>query len=1033
MTNRANLIPELIPDRIDRVLRELKSELWERKENLLVRMGPLNVPPISCAEAQEQSFRDVKPGTCVCEADAEKYGEEYNHNCPWSQRWFRVSVPAVEPGEEGRRVLFWHCHGEATVYRDGTPWAGIDAGHEYCILPDHACELWIDGGMWQTAIWTARQTEFAPDEKGFRFDGAWIALRNQTAWDAWHDLSVLDELIRHLIKAEGCELTPFGRQASFDKLHPRGRRLLRQVNDACDLLDNQGVDAFAAALKQIYHANPPGEELVRVAACGHSHLDLVWLWPREVGIRKGVHTCSTQLRLLEQYPDFQYMMTQPWLFQEIQKQEPELMAGIREHVKNGRWEFTGGMLVESDTTLPCLEGLIRSIAHGQEAFRDLRNGSHSMTCFLPDCFGFSAQFPQLLALGGIDSFFTTKMSWNRITKMPHDSFRWQALDGSEVLAHLRVVRMGEGLSIESGMNAQKDYRQADVHDEVLDYFGLGDGGGGPQEVDCERMIRYSKLAGASSYRYTTVESFFERLSEIRGSLPVFAGEMYLEYHRGCYTTQSPMKQAFRRAEAALQVHEALRAVTGAGALPSEAWRGVIYAQFHDTIPGSSIPPVPRQLIPELKAGAEEQLKAAGALLQGSGDCVSVFNATGYTRTVLVRLDGIAAARSGTNELPVQHKDGDTLVQVELPPFSSRAIETRPGTTMPTSSRETDTLDNGLVRAVFGEEGQLISLTTAGAGLLTEPARFMLHQDIPAKFEAWDIDQVSTYAGTEVTFIGKMKITESGPLRWTAEAVLELGNESSATVQYILEKDSPILQVVLDIDWQEKRKLLRFEAQTAYRGSHAWFGCPGGSVKRPQLPGYQQAEMMWEVPGSRWAAVTDDAANGGLACITESSYGFSARNGLLGLSLLRSPWAPPIGMECAGRGVDHGKHTIRFALGPFQSTHDDSPNTPALADVLYSPVLQASGSTVLDTPYRVTGGGTLINSWLLPTDDGYVMRFYESMGTPGTATLTFKRKPESIEVVDLLGRPLERLDLNNNKATLPYSAYQILSVRVMTGD
>ncbi len=1023
MTDRTNRFLEFVPGRVERILKELKGRIWSRVQDLDVEMGQLNTPPISLAEAENQDYAPVESGTYVCEADADAYGEEYNHNCPWAQRWFRLQIPAADADQQGRRVLFWHCHGESTAYLNGKPWAGLDAGHEYCVLPDNACELWIDAGMWQTAIWTARQFEFAPDSNGFRFDAAWIAVRNQTAWDAWHDLSVLDEFVKYLIKTAGYNLASFGRQEQFQRIHPRARRLLRQLDDASDALEQEGLDAFASALKEIYESNPQSEPIVRSAAFGHSHLDLVWLWPREIGVRKGVHTCATMLRLMEQYPEFPYMMTQPWLFQEIAKQEPGLMDEIRKRVADGRWEFTGGMLVESDTTLACLEGLIRSIAHGQDEFRKLRGGSYSTTCFLPDAFGFNGQLPQLLTLAGIDSFFTTKMSWNRITKMPYDSFRWQALDGSEVLAQMRV---SGGLSISSGMDAAKDYRQADVHDEILKHFGLGDGGGGPQEIDCERMRRYTKLGDGPYFRYSKAEEFFDRMADCRDSLPVFAGELYFEYHRGCYTSQGPMKQAFRRAESALQVREALHAIAGAAPLPQDDWRNVIFAQFHDAIPGSSILPVPRQLVPELNADADRQLDSAKEMLQTNGDSLSIFNAAGYQRKILVELEGCVDT---SEQLPVQHNAGTTLVQVELPPFSSRVINPQKTTAAADQPVQTNVLDNGAARATFNTEGQLLNLSVSGVELLNAPARFMLHQDIPAKFEGWDIDQSATHMGTEVAFSGKLNVEETGPLRWTAAAKLNLGDSTSATVRYSLEKDSPLLQITVDIDWQEKRKLLRFEAPTAFRGSDAWFGCPGGSVKRPQLPGYDRAEMMWEVPGSRWSAVTDDAATQGLAIITEAKYGFSARNGLLGLSLLRAPWAPSNGMEGAARGVDQGKHSIRFALGAFQAKHGEIPNTPALADVLYMPVVQADGAKTLHTPYRVTGGETLVNSWLAPTEDGYTMRFYESMGATGSATLEFADTPSKVERVDLLGRSLETMPLKDSEVNLPYSAYQILSIHV----
>ena len=297
---------------------------------------------------------------------------------------------------------------------------------------------------------------------------------------------------------------------------------------------------------------------------------------------------------MEDYPEFRFGYSQPASYRAVEKRAPALMQEVRGKIRQGRWEAVGAAEVESDTLLSCGEGLVRSLLLGQDGFRDLQ-GRPSEILWLPDVFGYSDALPQILVQTGVKYFFTTKLHWGSITLFPHSSFLWQGSDGSEILAHVSQG-MGYNMNVLPGeiRSAVREYRQADVHDEFLMPSGFGDGGGGPTPEMCERARRLRDLAGCPPTSWGRIDEYFNGLEEIRDRLPTYRGELYLQYHRGVLTTHGDLKAAFRELERALQIREAAHAVTGRGPVPVESWRRMVFAQFHDYIPGSSVASVYRE-------------------------------------------------------------------------------------------------------------------------------------------------------------------------------------------------------------------------------------------------------------------------------------------------------------------------------------------------------------------------------------------------------------------------------------------------------
>ncbi len=560
------------------------------------------------------------------------------------------------------------------------------------------------------------------------------------------------------------------------------------------------------------------------------------------------------------------------------------------------------------------------------------------------------------------------------------------------------------------IGAAADHQQSDVHPELLYPSGHGDGGGGVTIELLERARRLANLSGVPKAHWSTAEEFFARMAERRESLPVYQGELYLEYHRGTYTTQSDMKRLHRAGERHLQIHEAVRAATGNGPLGEEAWLRVLFAEFHDALPGSSIRLVYAQLLPELDALQRRELEAAKGELMATGEQAGhlVFNPLPVARTAVVDIDGRQQA-------------------MYLPALGGRRAET-PEAVEITELCEVSprVLDNGLLRAEFDAHGQLSALSVEGEQMeLAAPGHFALYFDEPHLFDAWDIDHY-TYrfphlAGDDLS----LEVAENTPLRAVLRGNAPLGEKSTLAVCYILEAGSRWLRIEADVDWHEAHQILRYHLPTAYRGHWARFGNPFGSIQRPQQPGVQADEAMWEVPGNRWAAVLREDGRG-MALVTEAKYGFSCKDGDLGFSLLRSAKEPD-------PEADMGHHCIRFAVGRHEAeTHGERYATPLAADILFTPPLVVPGGGEIASPFTLENLGSLTPSWVLPseTGTGYIIRLHETNGGAGAARLLLPMPPRAVTAVDLLENTLGELpQISAQEYAIPYQPYQIISILV----
>ena len=991
-------LQQLIPQRLIELESRLSAAIWSPVDLASgIQMSKPRDSFIGYAEARQSKLKRIRGFPFV-------WGQK------WQQAWFRLELP-MRALREGLYIL-WDDEGEATLYADGLPWFGFDAAHHRAPLPPSAREIWVEGTCARTGVWL--NDGKALGEEGSVHRGLSLWKKNETAWEVYWDFKVLLDLLefeyrRHLTSEDDWGRGNGLHQPIF-RVSSLFRQILQSLDAFADRFDHDGLKT-APLLKDIYRRFPAGPDALEGILTGHAHIDLVWLWPERIGESKAVHTFSTALRLMERYPEYRFGYSQPASYEAVERRSPELMRAVKRKIQSGQWEATGAGDVECDTQLPCGEALARGLLIGQERFKSLR-GESSRVLWLPDVFGYSPCLPQILKQVGVSWFFTTKLTWGTIHRFPYSSFRWAGHDGSEVLVHVsQEVGYNGAIDLGELKKMEECQQEAGIHNEFLVPTGFGDGGGGVTEEILERARRVRDLCGMPRCSWGGIEAFFERMEGHRAQLPQWQGELYLEYHRGVQTTHGDFKAAFRTAERALQLWEAAQAVNRCGPVSQEPWRRLIFCQFHDSIPGSSIREVYEEQLPELLGIASLAKKEAEKAF-GAGGKRAHFNPLAMCRSMVV---GPGVQDLGPFECRQKTDTRSTTDSVRATPLS---------------------LHNKRIHARFTPSGELASLKVDGVGLaLSEPAnQLWLYPDHPHKYPAWDIDRGTLGNGKRVLGRSARTIESSSPLQGVLAFRRRLTERSSVVVRYRLEAESGTLGIEWEVDWQDPEMLLKAVFPTHYNGRMARFGAPFGSTLRPQQPGDPRAEAMYEVPGSRWAVVADDGEHEGMSLMTESKYGFTARGGILGLSLVRSALLPDARAHTGIRNLknpnpysDLGRWTIRGSITRFHDRLPREEQPAALAEILYQRPIEVAGPSRACPFKGLEGGASLIPVWAQPLANGaFVIRLNETLGRRGTCRVLMEEGAR-VEIVDLSGHPMPEIRFKDG--VLTYEPYALLGLRI----
>ncbi len=783
----------------------------------------------------------------------------------------------------------------------------------------------------------------------------------------------------------------------------RRARILRTLGKAMDA--HYGPEDISACRTILAEAlnQPARESDLKAVSVGHAHIDTAWLWPIRESIRKCGRTFSSQLDLMERYPEYIFGASQPQHYEFTKKHYPDLYERIKARVKEGRWELQGGMWVEADCNVISGESMVRQFLHGKNFYRD-EFGEDVRNLWIPDVFGYSAAMPQIMKKCGVDFFLTQKISWSQFNKFPHHTFTWRGIDGSEVLTHFPPEdTYNSNLFADSLRKAGEKFGEKAFLDEFMVLFGVGDGGGGPKAEQIEAGLRQGNLEGTPQVVFGRADDFFDRLAERKEELSVWSGELYLEYHRGTLTTQALVKKRNRLMEQRLRRVEFLYSLFDLAGYPSEKldriWKDMLCLHFHDIIPGSSINRVYKDAHATYEKLFSELDELEQALLTPDENVITLVNILSHEYSEPVELplswEGCEILDGEGRSLEVQKTGSRLYLNAPLPPMSLTRIQKGAPKSVSTE-KSALVLENGLVRYTFDEKGRMTGCfdKEMNREMMAGPGNvFSLFEDVPNQYDAWDVDIFYENQKMAEGVLTGWEGLEKGPVSQGLRFTFTVG-ESRLTQEIVLPEDSPMIRFHTHADWREMHKMLRVSFPVDVRADQASYDIQYGTVKRNT-----HRNTSWDMAKFEAAAhkfVDLSCEDYGAALLNDCKYGYKVHENVLDLNLLRSPNYPD-------PDADYGEHEFTYAFMPHRGRLEESSVYQAGAMLNQKPYC-AAGELMGKIAVPCTFDSKVISLEVVKKsekDDSLVLRFVELRGKNSSGTLMLNGGNRSIAETDMM--------------------------------
>ena len=848
--------------------------------------------------------------------------------------------------------------------------------------------------------------------------------------------------------------------------------IIKALNEAVNMLElNTADDAvFHESIRnarEYLAKNVYGADMgVVTSAIGHTHIDTAWLWRLRQTREKAARSFASVVNLMKEYPEYKFMSSQAQIYDYVKQDYPELYEEIKRLVKEKRWEPEGSMWVESDTNVVSGESLVRQFLVGKRFFKD-EFGVDNRIMWLPDVFGYSGALPQIIRKSDIDYFMTTKISWNEFDKFPFDTFKWRGIDGTEVLSHFIPTQScdDEGfmttyngyLSPDQVIGGWRRYSNKDLNKNVLDSYGWGDGGGGPTRDMLEHGRRMAKgIPGCPTVKQEFARDFFDRLaSQVESSdrLPVWAGELYLEFHRGTLTSQGRNKKYNRKSEYLYQDAETLgvlaKMLSGKDYPADEllaGWKIILLNQFHDIIPGSSIAAVyedSKEQYEQVGKDGRRMIADAEKAIADNIDTdlssVVVFNTLGFSRTspVITDMPGtgdFAVVDSHGKCMPSQKTyDGKLIFLAENVPAKGYKTFRLSADGTPATERvkvSGSTFSNKYYSVTFDENMNISSYECLTAGRKTakdceKTGRLIAYEDRPHNHEAWDI---KCYYGEKFWFVDDVQsseVIESGDVR-TVLKIERAFNKSHITQYYVFYPHSERIDIMYDVDWQEKNVALKADYPVDVNAVNATFDIQFGNIKRTTHENTTWDYAQFEVCGHKWADLSDNGF--GLSVLSDCKYGWTVKDSHIKPTLLRSATTP-------NHLQDRERHTFTYAmyahagdvstsktvqLGydlnvPLTACHTE-PHNGQLKDE-FSLVSADKDNVIIETVKKAEDS------------DDIIVRMFETWNSRTDCTVTFASEIKSVHECNLMEQKDVVLDSGKAGVKLTFKPFEIKTLKV----
>lgn len=999
-------------------------------------------------------FKEVIPDK-LDEFKSHKAGDALTMGPKWTSHWLEVTVKLSSEWFNDQRIVFKFDAGcEAMVFgTDGCPLQGLTGEGERteCELPsswfnaDGEAKFYLECGC---------NSMFGGGGNEYTVNVCEVVQYNEQAKALFYDFWVLSDAAREnsspAQKHKAREIC----NAIMDAFDPDDVTCL----DTCRNIAKEFLGDKVDSAKVFKSASKKLNKYGAVYAIGNCHIDTAWLWTFKVSTAKIARSWSTQLRLIEKYPEYVFVASAALHFKWLVHYYPDLYKKIKKAALEGRFIPLGGSWVENDTNLPSGEGLTRQFLLGQRYFQHLF-GVKSDIFWLPDSFGYSSQVPQICRLVGIPNFLTQKLSWNNINTFPQNSFNWVGIDNSQVLVHMPP---------DNTYTAAANY--GDVKRTIFNHknlyndqkgmllYGKGDGGGGPTPEMVEKLRRCRGFADEAGGDFPqvamgpTVKDFYEDLrkdTDNGSSLPTWKGELYLEYHRGTYTTQAKVKNYMRSAEHMAKNVEL--ACTLASVLKDfkypldeieDIWSDICLCQFHDVLPGSCINKVYTE---EVWPILDKVLKKEHALLS------KAFKILGLDKDAkkgeLVKFSGLPWPKLAI--IPHVHESPKSATQEIQEGFialeGTSVMKPLSKIKYPSSVVQKGdyfVLDNSKIQAKIDQNGVVVSLfdLVSKREVISKDKgpggnQYVMFSDTPLNFPAWDTELYSLNKFRLVGDSTSAKILHNGPLVSSLEIKHQLSKTSSITTVISLDglndlAQSSALKFHCKVDWNEDYQFLKVQFPVTLNNEQASYETQFGITKRNTHFNTSWDTAKFEVCMHKFMDLSE--FNYGVSIINENKYGGSVHGNLMTLSLLRAPKYPD-------EKADLGHHEFSYAIlphkGPLgaETVRYGWEFNERMPDCLYS---HGDLLAKFDSFIKLEGDDNIIMSYVKRGEDDVdvqyenglmtnlpkkynghktiVLRFYEALGGKGTTNVKLGAGQTIKQVfkTNLLEEELEEIDVSD---------------------
>ncbi|WP_026494969.1 alpha-mannosidase [Butyrivibrio sp. WCD3002] len=1026
---------KFLKDRVNVICNQLKKEIvreqinikeWQKKDGCYITPEDADK-----AENKWESF------------DAETmrwYGKDTHY-------WFRTDVTIPE-SMEGKKVWLhvrtqleeWDDgrNPQFLVFIDGTPVQGLDINHREILLFEEA-----KAG---TKVRIDMQSYTGTLHSEFKLL-ADVEVRDDEIKDLYYDIQV-----------------PLWGLERMDADERTARRILEIINETTNHIDLRAVgskefyESVRAAREYIrkeLYENPEmsGFEDVIATCIGHTHIDVAWLWTVAQVRQKSCRSFATVLKLMDEYPNYKFMSSQPILYAFVKERHPDLYQRIKDRVAEGRWEPEGGMWVEADCNLTSGESLVRQFLVGKRFFKD-EFGKDNEILWLPDVFGYSAALPQILKKSGIKYFMTTKLAWNEYNKIPMDTFMWEGIDGSKIFTHL-ITTLGVGqptsdffttyngmLHPDAIMGGWTRYQQKDINNDILISYGYGDGGGGPTRQMLETSTRMEKgIKGIPKVRQEFSHKYFEELYErVKDSkrLPSWVGELYFEFHRGTYTSMAKNKKNNRKSEYRMMELELLSVLAmNEKAYPAEEldamWKTILMNQFHDILPGSAI----KEAYDVTDVEYAEIMEKSGKLLDErmdaitpSGDGISVLNTLGFNRNDVVVLGDVKAeaVTDGTKTYAVQQTEDGAIAFIEnIPSKGYKGLETAAKADSANDLVITaDGIETPYYVIKIDEAGQFTSVfdKRQDREVLKEGAignELRVYEDKPRSFDNWNVDVFYTEKSWPVLDDAKCEWIEEGPVRATLKVTKRmLDNEFVQKIHFYA--GTPRIDFETLIDWKLSQHLVKVHFPVDVHTDEATFDIQFGNLTRKIHQNTSWDEARFESCAHKWADMSEGGY--GVSLMNDCKYGYSALDGNLSITLLKAGTEP-------NETADLELHSFTYSFMPHEGTWKEAGTVAESFNVNVPLRTLKGGSAGNDFSFMSVDSDNVILETVKRAEDGngIIVRLYEVNNKRTKTELTFCKDIKSVKETDLMEKDIADVNANGNKFTFTIKPFEIKTFRI----